>query len=127
VQTAKEQDYEAFYRQEIAYRQMLSYPPVWNLLVVMCTSENPELLQEECTHLRRWLDTFPDMERIQIVGPADAAVSKINDIYRKVIYLKTADYNRLVAVKDAIEKRTLERNKSKEINIQFDFNPMSGF
>jgi primosomal protein N' (replication factor Y) len=106
---------------------MLSYPPVWNLLVVMCTSENPELLQEECTHLRSWLDTFPDMERIQIVGPADAAVSKINDIYRKVIYLKTADYNRLVAVKDAIEKRTLERNKSKEINIQFDFNPMSGF
>jgi primosomal protein N' (replication factor Y) len=127
VQTAKEQDYEAFYRQEISYRQMLCYPPVWNLLVVMCTSENAQLLQEECMQLRNWMDTLPDMERIQIVGPADAAVSKINDIYRKVIYLKTADYNRLVELKDAIEKKSLEQNKSKEINIQFDFNPMSGF
>jgi primosomal protein N' (replication factor Y) len=100
---------------------------VWNLLVVMCTSENAQLLQEECMQLRNWMDTLSDMERIQIVGPADAAVSKINDIYRKVIYLKTADYNRLVELKDAIEKRSLEQNKSKEINIQFDFNPMSGF
>jgi primosomal protein N' (replication factor Y) len=127
VQTAKEQDYEAFYAQEIAYRQMLSYPPVWNLLVVMCTSPNAELLQEECESLRRWMDTLSDGTKIQIVGPADASVSKINDIYRKVIYLKTADYNRLVAAKDAIEQRTLEQMASKEINIQFDFNPMSGF
>jgi primosomal protein N' (replication factor Y) len=127
VQTAKEQDYEAFYAQEIAYRQMLSYPPVWNLLVVMCTSPNAELLQEECESLRRWMDTLSEGTKIQIVGPADASVSKINDIYRKVIYLKTADYNRLVAAKDAIEQRTLEQMASKEINIQFDFNPMSGF
>jgi primosomal protein N' (replication factor Y) len=127
VQTAKEQDYEAFYAQEIAYRQMLSYPPVWNLLVVMCTSLDPELLQKECENLRSWMDTLSDGTKIQIVGPADASVSKINDIYRKVIYLKTADYNRLVAAKDAIEQRTLEQMASKEINIQFDFNPMSGF
>jgi primosomal protein N' (replication factor Y) len=127
VQTAKEQDYEAFYAQEIAYRQMLNYPPVWNLLVVMCTSPNAELLQEECESLRSWMDTLSDETKIQIVGPADASVSKINDIYRKVIYLKTADYNRLVAAKDAIEQRTLEQMASKDINIQFDFNPMSGF
>ncbi len=37
IQTAKEQDYDAFYKQEIAYRRMLAYPPVWQLLLIHCT------------------------------------------------------------------------------------------
>ena len=31
ITTAKEQNYEAFYGQEIEYRKMMRYPPVWNM------------------------------------------------------------------------------------------------
>ncbi len=127
VLTAKDQDYEAFYEQEIAYRQMLSYPPVWNLLVVMCTSGKQELLEAGTARLKEYIDGLGGMEKVQVIGPADAAVSKINDVYRKVIYLKSADYNRLIGIKDEIEKGFSDPEKAKEINIQFDFNPMSGF
>lgn len=41
IQTAKEQDYDAFYKQEIAYRRMLAYPPVWQLLLIHCTGTDP--------------------------------------------------------------------------------------
>ena len=42
VQTAKEQDYEAFYEQEMEYRRMLLYPPVWNMLVILCASKQEQ-------------------------------------------------------------------------------------
>ena len=35
-----------FYEQEIMYRQFGFYPPVWNLLVVMCTSEQEAVLEK---------------------------------------------------------------------------------
>jgi primosomal protein N' (replication factor Y) len=51
----------------------------------------------------------------------------MNDIYRKVIYLKTDDYDTLIAVKDAVERLAAGEAAYSGINIQFDFNPMSGF
>ena len=65
--------------------------------------------------------------QIQLVGPADASVAKVNDIFRKVIYLKTSDYDKLIAIKDDIERRHAMNPQYKDITIQFDFNPMSGF
>ena len=66
-------------------------------------------------------------ERVVLVGPADAAVAKVNDIYKKVIYLRGADYQRLVKIKDCIEAFTAEHADYKNTTIQFDFNPMNGF
>lgn len=142
ILTAKEQDYERFYEQEIEYRRMLNYPPAWNMLVVMLTSEKEELLESESEHLANEIRKQISVggggsingtkeqkiqARIQLIGPADARISKMNDIYRRVIYLKSADYNRLIRIKDDIEKFVNDENISNEVNIQFDFNPMSGF
>ncbi len=113
IQTAKAQDYESFYKKEIAYRSMLYYPPVW-------------LLAEriKCTIAEQG-------QRVHLVGPADAAVSKINDIYHKVIYMKTESYDTLVELKDGllayIKSDNKEKNIFSDITIQFDFNPVSGF
>ena len=38
IVAAAAQDYNAFYKQEIAYRSMLRYPPVWNMLVILLSS-----------------------------------------------------------------------------------------
>lgn len=136
ITTAKEQDYEQFYEQEIEYRQLLNYPPVWNLLVIMMISENEDILIKESERLASGIGTMLqknqqkegiDASRIQMIGPAEAAISKMNDLYRRVIYLKSADYNRLISIKDQIEQFLSHGNISGDINIQFDFNPMSGF
>ena len=37
-----------------------------------------------------------DRHPIQLIGPADATIAKVNDIYRKVIYMKTSDYAALI-------------------------------
>ena len=135
VQTAKEQDYEAFYEQEIAYRQMLRYPPIYHMLVVLCASKEEDVAAESARQLTDFLKEsepslgrgVPMAERVVLVGPADAAVAKVNDVYKKVIYLRGADYQKLVHIKDGIERFVADNAAYKNIIIQFDFNPMNGF
>lgn len=133
ILTANKQDYEAFYEQEIVYRQMMKYPPVWNLLVVQCTSEREDVLEHAvekiATHLQAYIREDKKLSRqmIQIIGPADAAIARINDIYRKVIYIKTKEYENLVLLKDRLEWYTKDNRDYANVSVQFDFNPVNGF
>lgn len=129
IMTAKEQDYEAFYRQEIEYRRMMLYPPVWNMLVILCASKSAEGAAAGAKLLAAKIDayTLEGGEKIYLVGPADAAVAKVNDIYKKVIYLKTRDYGTLVKIKDRAETFIRDNRDYKDVNVQFDFNPVNGF
>lgn len=128
ILTAKEQDYESFYEQEIEYRKMLFYPPVWNLLVIWTMSKDADRLDKACQLLVLELEkNISDRRKVQLVGPADANISKINDVYRKVIYIKAKDYEILVGLKDAAEKYVKDNSVYKDVSVQYDFNPMSGF
>ena len=137
IQTAKEQDYEAFYDKEIEYRRLMNYPPVWNMLLVHVTSPD----ESECSSMAQQVydiasqmishtdenQSLDDRHLIQLIGPADATIAKVNDIYRKVIYMKTSDYAALISIKDGIEQAVKADTAMKHANISFDFNPMSGF
>ena len=133
VLSAKAQDYENFYEQEIMYRQLGFYPPVWNLLLVMCTSEDEQKLQlvseKMVRYLRKTMDTEAGFKgkAIQMVGPADATIARVNDVYRKVIYIKTKDYQDLVLLKDRLEYYMKDNKDFGQVSVQFDFNPMNGF
>ena len=62
-----------------------------------------------------------------MIGPADASVAKVNDIYRKVIYIKTKEYQKLVLLKERMEYYVQDNKDFQNISVQFDFNPMSSF
>jgi primosomal protein N' (replication factor Y) len=131
IQTACSQDYEAFYEQEIEYRQMMRYPPVWNMLVILCASPSETHVGEAADLLAQVIDTCQNAlgsaARLNRIGPADASVAKVNDIYKKVIYLKAEDYQTLVRIKDRLEQYTRGDRAFRDVSIQFDFNPVSGF
>ena len=65
---------------------------------------------------------------IDIVGPTEASIYRINNIYRRVIYLKCADNDRLtdIAVRcdEKFEELLHEINDKTVVEIQYDFNPM---
>lgn len=126
VVAAQTQDYEAFYEKEILYRKMLCYPPVWHMLVILAAARNEELALFAANRLRRVITAsgYPDL---YMIGPADAAVAKVNDVYKKVLYLKHADYGLLVEIKDRLEHFLNGNRELKDIMVQFDFNPMNGF
>lgn len=129
IQTAKAQDYESFYQHEIAYRKMMHYPPIWNMLLVHCMGKNEQITQQTAQLMADKLQSAIKRSNrpVLLVGPADATIAKVNDIYRKVLYMKAADYQTLVALKDALEQFGKKTNAFSNVTIQFDFNPSSGF
>ena len=104
ITTAKEQNYEAFYGQEIEYRKMMRYPPVWNMLYILCASKNEAAASEAAVALMGKIDQIvrENSEKIFSIGPSDAPVAKISDVYRKVIYVKTREHQTLVILKDGL-------------------------
>lgn len=134
ITCARTQDYEQFYEKEIVYRSILRYPPAANMLLILITSEKEEraVLASELlfSQIQKQMEQ-KEKETCQVMGPANAAIYKVNDIYRRVIYLKTKEYSRLVSIKDALDLYLkAERGKEKAIaavNVQFDFNPMGSW
>lgn len=128
VRAAKRQDYEAFYEQEIVYRKLLHYPPVFHLLLIAGASEKlPELDRAYEELAGRVKEITGRLGEAQIVGPADAAVAKVNDVYRKVLYIKAADYRMLVAVREQLDVYIRDNPVFRSVSIQYDFNPIKGF
>ena len=129
VVTAAEQDYEAFFEQEIFLREMMHYPPKWHMLVIHAAGAQEILVKRAQDVLKYKILTQPDNEKssLQVIGPADAAVSKVNDIYRKMLYVKAADYQKLVSIKNMLEEYIRSDPAFRTVNIQFDFDPMNGF
>lgn len=129
VVTAAAQDYEAFFEQEIFLREMLHYPPKWHMLVIHA-ADSQEMLVKQAQDMLKYkilTKTGEDAAEVQVVGPADAAVSRVNDIFRKVLYIKAADYRRLVSIKNMLETYISEDAAFRTVTIQFDFDPMNGF
>lgn len=133
ILTAQEQNFEGFYEQEITYRMLMSYPPIWNLLVILCTGEQENRLEFATKKIFSCLENTLQAEerlqgeRIQLIGPANATISKVNDIYRKVIYIKTREYRNLVLLKERMEWYIRDNRDFQNVSVQFDFNPMNGF
>ena len=59
-----------------------------------------------------------EKEHLQIIGPADAAVSRINDIFRKVLYVKAEDYQLLVHAKNMLEQEIRKDPAFRAVTIQ---------
>lgn len=127
VETAAAQDYAAFYEEEIRYRELMGYPPVENLLAVLVSCEDEIHLEKGCRYLKEYALRVCRNEEIDIIGPASPGIGKINDIYRKVLYLKTEKYDTLIRVKNRLEQYIELNSGFDRMRIQFDFNPMKVF
>lgn len=126
IVAAAKQDYELFYEQEISYRSLSNYPPANNLLAILMTSLNEGALEQFAQKIKEKI-LEERTEKMAVIGPAEATVSKVQDYYRKVIYVKQENYDILTKVKDKIEKYMKEEMKQQDCFLQFDFNPMNTY
>lgn len=121
IQTAAAQDYESFYEQEMSYRSLGGYPPAGGLLAIHCSCGDEKLLEVACNYLKQFI-LQASGGRVTVLGPADEAVAKIQDQYRKVIYLKQERLEVLTAVKNKIEQYVAINQGFEPVTIAFDVN-----
>lgn len=130
IELAARQDYQGFFEQEMAYRRLMKYPPIWHMMVMLVASaeqESAERLAELLGDKLRKSQENGQITGLVMIGPADAAVAKVNDIYKKVIYLKHEDHAVLVRIKDVLEEFIGKHREFETVAIQFDIDPMNGF
>ena len=121
IQAAAVQDYQAFYEEEMSYRMLLDYPPAAHMLAVLGSGPEDELLVQAMHYLKLYVQRIYKKNDLHVIGPAYAAVGKVKDIYRQVIYLKHEDYQVLVWIKDQLEKYREINSGFRTLYIQFDF------
>ena len=129
VTHAAEQDYVGFYKEEILYREMLGYPPASHMMAVQVFAKTQSGGAGLAAQLVELAEKYVDCgerpgSRMLIIGPAPASIGRINDIFRFVFYVKYQNYDKLVQVKDELERALLAWNPKQE-SVQFDFDPMN--
>lgn len=123
---AANQDYKSFYEEEIAYRDLMLYPPVAHMMAVLVLSEDEITGAGRARELVDRISALFADDKPKVIGPSAASVGKINDIYRHVFYVKHKDYQILVNVKDELESYINSEQWNKD-SVQFDFNPINAY
>ena len=119
VVAASQQNYQKFFEEESFYRKIGSYPPEGHLLQILIEDKNLKNASSASEDIAR---ICRKSEEVQVIGPADAAIARINDVYRRVVYVKCSDYEKLACIKDEIELDRMQREDFRG-HIEFDFYP----
>ena len=62
-----------------------------------------------------------ESRELEIIGPAQAPIYKVNDIYRKILYLKHENYDILIKLKNHMEEQSRQAPWHQQVMIQYDF------
>ncbi|MCI7813466.1 MAG: primosomal protein N' [Robinsoniella sp.] len=123
IVNAARQDYESFYDQEMMYRMMAGYPPCAHLMEIHASCADKDQLDMGMNYLKQYLQQIiPKKAMVSVIGPADEQIAKINDMYRKVMYIKYKEQQMLLKIKERVEQYIGANEGYRTILIQFDMN-----
>lgn len=92
IELAAAQNYDEFFRTEIALRKAMLYPPFADIGVVAFISEDRQLTREAADYFSERLKTLAENRfselPLRVMGPAPAAVAKIGGKYRYRMIIK---------------------------------------
>lgn len=97
---ARSQDFEGFFKEEIRYRQRLSYPPFVVLASIMIKHSSHDEAVRNAGILKELLDRANSENACRILGPAPASIARLKSEYRLQILLKSASRKSLREILD---------------------------
>jgi len=120
LQCASRHDYQAFYEQEIAFRQPLGYPPFGHLVNLVLTGNDPDKVFAAGDLLARELDHYG--QDVEVLGPAPCPLARLRGKTRSQILLKSAQrmpLHRLLQYLDPLRKKI-----SSGVKLSVDIDPV---
>ena len=89
IQAAKNHDYNSFFGKELSFRKELNLPPFCHMVALTLRGRREENVIKAAQSLRQRLEKENQSEKIKILGPAPAPVSRVRGTYRWNIFLKS--------------------------------------
>jgi primosomal protein N' (replication factor Y) len=110
IRAAASQNYEAFFREEDRWRKLMEYPPEGFLAEVMTSCRDRKLAD---SWVRKVISLIKSIQhdKIKFIGPADAAVSRIKDFWRRHFYIKTSDRDQFLSALAAVSSLEAEMQR----------------
>ena len=125
INYAANQNYDDFYRQEIEVRKVIGCPPITDIFTITASSIEESKVLECCCAIRDILKKeLQYAENINILGPAPAAVVKVNNRYRYKVSVKGKDCKKLRELISGILKFISKEKKFKGVSVFADMNPI---
>ena len=120
IETAARQDYEAFYSREIAYRKMMNYPPACRMSAVLFAAKDEAALDSFCQEAEKRISRILEELSVsfQSIGPVNAPIYKVNDMYRKILYIKYENCDILDKIRDSMD--FLMKYSTGAVQVQYD-------
>jgi primosomal protein N' (replication factor Y) len=81
-------NFRGFYQEELEYRRELDYPPFSRIVLLEFSGERENEVQHHAKKFTEYLSTHNQQKRFIILGPADAAIPKIKNVFRKHVVIK---------------------------------------
>ena len=120
VSSAAEQDYLQFYRQELLYRKMMGYPPLVRLLTIGLSSKREADVIRASEDMKRVILREYALDGLKVIGPVEDSPYKLNDNYRKILYMKHESYDILLKVRNCARKRENIPDLFRNVFVQYD-------
>jgi primosomal protein N' (replication factor Y) len=124
LRTAADQDYAAFYREEMRYRGELNYPPYHRLVNLLFDGKDEGAVMEEADRVARLLRGMkPGEGEVDFLGPAPQPVSRLKGKHRWHLTLRGPDHRLLRSMASA----ALESHESTSgaVRLTVDVDPAS--
>ncbi len=86
LQAALRQDYEAFFKEDLALRKRLGFPPFTRLALLIVSAIRSERAEEVAQQVKHFLERFPEVE---VLGPVPAPLFRLSARYRWQVLLKS--------------------------------------
>ncbi len=126
VQYAAAQDFAGFYKTEIQYREFMQYPPAGRMMAIQFFGAEEEKVKALAEAFAHNLKAWTKGKNVQVLGATQAAIAKLKDTYRYVIYVKASRLETLMILKNALEEQRIKKHSGQEI-VQYDFDPVNMF
>lgn len=130
IDSAISQNYRMFYDKEMSYRRLMGYPPCAHILAILFESDYEKdgmnLARSLAERLNNDIISQYVKSGVMLIGPVSCQVSKISDVYRHVIYLKSEDTDVLIDAKNYSES-FLKNRDDKRIRVSFDMDPLQTY
>ena len=115
---SKENDYIGFYNEEMNIRKNLKYPPYYDLCLIKISGKNYDLVNNDANKIAYYLRS--NTNNI-ILGPSNASMYKINNIYYVQIIIK---YKKIDSITTCLEFINNKYINNKNVNVEIDINPI---
>ena len=120
LKCVKENNYDAFYLQEMFFRKKLKYPPYYYLASIKIIGKDYEKTLENAKKAKYYLSKNLSKETI-ILGPTTAAILKYKNEYRMQIIIKYKYDDKLIKVLKELDSLFIS---IKDNYIDIDLNPL---